>query len=384
MLAVYFFLNWNDYRSIKFAGKNCTNVPDSELSNKMSGVKVLYIKAGVLYAQKACKIAISKDAGKSFQTLADIPYPYPFRLLKYFAFLRRIARMDIIRTCVTSNGNVVFNTKGGVYCLKNGDKHAHLVLPTPRPISLGYKPNGIILVGEYILDKSGRAVKIFGSTDEGLTWKPVYTFPPKAIRHVHYIDYDKYDDCFWVSTGDSNDESRFIKFSADLKESEIVLKGSQQVRFFETRAFRDCVFAVTDTGAPNANFIRRIDKKTGTVENIAAVQNPLYFTAAVGDYFIAATACQPSSYESNDVQNVHVWAVNTKNSKARHVGSFGVDLPTKFSYCKYSRKGLFQYANAAFPSGDPMEANRVMISGTGLPALGYSTYIWDLSKKLDF
>ena len=40
------------------------------------------------------------------------------------------------------------------------------------------------------------------SIDNGENWEPVYRFKAGSIRHIHGITYDKWDDCFWICTGD--------------------------------------------------------------------------------------------------------------------------------------------------------------------------------------
>ena len=78
-----------------------------------------------------------------------------------------------------------------------------------------YTPDGYVYWGEYFDNPHRDEVHIYASTDHGLTWNVAYTFPQGAIRHVHNIVYDKWEDCLWVLTGDNGPECRILKASCD-------------------------------------------------------------------------------------------------------------------------------------------------------------------------
>lgn len=65
--------------------------------------------------------------------------------------------------------------------------------------------NGMTYLGEYPLDPDVTP-RILGSPDEGRTWSTHATLPD--VRHVHAVTRDPYTDEVWVTTGDTDAESR--------------------------------------------------------------------------------------------------------------------------------------------------------------------------------
>ena len=77
--------------------------------------------------------------------------------------------------------------------------------------------SGTIFWGEYFDNAARDEVHIYASTDAGATWNVAYTFPKGAIRHVHNIVYDPWDNCLWVLTGDYGDECRILRATCDFR-----------------------------------------------------------------------------------------------------------------------------------------------------------------------
>ncbi len=238
--------------------------------------------------------------------------------------------------------------------------------------------------GEYISNPERRAIDIFHSADQGETWSVIHKIPAKTIRHIHAIEYDKYEDAYWICTGDNDNENFLFKASKDFKSFETILKYGKINRYFEMRITEKNVFLVTDSNGLETNFIRALDKKTLEVKDVQAIANTGYFTALVGKYFLSATATSPYSLKTCDALNVHIYAVNTETLESKRLAVFAVDFLTKLSYCKHVQKGLFQFAYIFFPEGDDMQANEVMLGANGVAGFSDSTWIWDLSKQLNF
>src|SRR5207249_3044949 len=115
-----------------------------------------------------------------------------------------------------------------------------------RPVSLAVGRDGVIVFGEYWPNTRRSAVHIYASADSGTSWRPVYTFREGAIRHVHGISYDPWEDCFWICTGDNEAESLLLRASADFRNVTIVRKEAQSNRFFSLLVLEDRLLAATD------------------------------------------------------------------------------------------------------------------------------------------
>ena len=75
--------------------------------------------------------------------------------------------------------------------------------------------NSVAVAGEI-----GDAIYLAASTDDGRTWTRIngwnWDFGAnsglRTIKHFHAIRYDRWRDCWWICSGDSNDESAIIRW----------------------------------------------------------------------------------------------------------------------------------------------------------------------------
>ena len=127
-----------------------------------------------------------------------------------------------------------------------------------RPLNITATPEGKIYFGEYFDNGARDAVNIYGSDDGGASWHVVHTFPKGAIRHVHNIAYDQWQDCLWVLTGDWGSECRIMRASKDFSQIEGVQSGSQNCRAVAIVCTAQSIYFATDNPR-EANYICRLD-----------------------------------------------------------------------------------------------------------------------------
>lgn len=350
---------------------------------KLEGVKALYYDGDYLYCAKSASIIRTKDLGRSYEHIADISYtPWYLNLIKHSITLRRLFRMDIYRLRVLKNGDILFSSKTGIYRIKRGEKTAHLVsyCKGSRPISLTVDSHENIYYGEYYDNIRSDPISIFKSSDGGNTWCKAYTFPAKKIFHVHAVEYDKYDDCLWITTGDGDNQTFMIKSSTDFKRMETVAAGGQSNRYFEVKVTKDFVFATPDS-PDGFNALTVYDKRKGELKKITTVEGPTFFSTILGDSYICATSDEPYAQGRCEYLRSHLWAMDIKSFKTAKVAVFHTDWLYRFSLlyiCPTS--GLFQFSQAYFPEGTPPDDSKLLVYGNGLDGFGGSTYIWDIKK----
>ena len=85
-----------------------------------------------------------------------------------------------------------------------------------------------IFWGEYFTNFNREPVNIYGSCDQGQTWKVVYTFSKGKINHIHSIIYDRFREGYWVLTGDREDECNIFFTNDEFKNLLPVIKGGQR------------------------------------------------------------------------------------------------------------------------------------------------------------
>lgn len=92
-----------------------------------------------------------------------------------------------------------------------------------RGIGRGLMPHGLTMddlghlyYGEYPTRTMGPedTVRIYRSTDHGRSWHVAHEFPGGFARHIHAVQWDPLARLLWVSTGDTDEESR-IGYSSD-------------------------------------------------------------------------------------------------------------------------------------------------------------------------
>ena len=325
------------------------------------GFRPLYFDGAHLICANYNRIFSTTDLGKSFSLIGYFPDPSPFSsLLRFSPLVRRVLRATIYRLRVMENGNLVFIFKGGIYLLRSQEQVAERVFPITkgsRPVSLAYKPGGLVVFGEYYNNVRRHAIHIYGSKDCGESWKSVYTFSPGSIRHIHGITYDPWEDCFWICTGDYDHEAQVLRASPDFDEIRIILQGGQSNRFYSILALENHLIMVNDS--PNAdNYVRVLQKDTGKVSNLSRIDNSNFYSCMVGDWFLCSNNAEPAEenipitcHTPNDRLATHVWLTNSMMKVAEKAVSFPVDHWDRLSRLYGIPNGLFQYPRIFFPEG---------------------------------
>ena len=214
---------------------------------------------------------------------------------------------------------------------------SHMLLRGTRPLHLAAAPNGHVFWGEYFDNPQRSEVHIYASTDRGAHWDVAHTFSKSAIRHVHNIVYDEWENCFWVLTGDHGPECRILRASCDFKTVDVILSGSQQTRSAALVPTRDALYFSTDTPL-ETNHVYRLDRQGG-VSKAAALSSSSTYGCRVGNAVFFSTMVEPSAINSD-----------------RNVSVLGSADGLHWQ-CLLQRKkdhwpmGLFQYGNAFLPDG---------------------------------
>ena len=102
--------------------------------------------------------------------LTDGKYGIPSR----YALSRRLLRAEITGLYNLHNGDRLAVAKKGLYLQRKGSGVFEKVFSMPRgskPLNICIAPSGKLFFGEYFQNMGKQAVNIYGSIDNGLTWK---------------------------------------------------------------------------------------------------------------------------------------------------------------------------------------------------------------------
>jgi hypothetical protein len=135
----------------------------------------------------------------------------------------------------------------------------------------------VTYLGEYPLDSS-QTPRILASPDYGRTWKTAVSLPD--IRHVHAVKRDPYTGDIWVTTGDTDGESRIGRLRGGSFEP--VGGGSQDWRAVEPVFTPSSVLWGVDCVYATCNPIFRlsrsaIDADTPEPEPVHAVDGSVFY-----------------------------------------------------------------------------------------------------------
>jgi hypothetical protein len=164
-----------------------------------------------------------------------------------------------------------------------------------------------------------------------------YTFLKGAIRHVHNIVYDEWENCFWVLTGDHGSECRILRASCDFKNVDVILSGNQQARSAALVPTREALYFSSDTPL-ETNHVYRLDRR-GNLSKVAALSSSSIYGCRVGNAVFFSTMVEPSAI--NVDRNVRLYGTPDGLQWQRVLQRKKDRWPTS----------LFQYGNAFLPDG---------------------------------
>lgn len=215
----------------------------------------------------------------------------------------------------------------------------HKIRRGPRPLHITAVPSGIVYWGEYFDNRERAEVHIYSSADRGETWQVAYTFPAGAIRHIHNIVYDRWEDCLWILTGDYGGECRILRASCDFSQVETVLQGNQQARAVALVPMHDALYFSSDTPL-ESNFIYRLDRR-GNLSRVIPISSSSIYGCRAANHIFFSTMIEPS--ETNLDRQVRIYASDQSAQNWQPQLAWEKDLwPQRF----------FQYGNAFLPDGE--------------------------------
>jgi len=253
----------------------------------------------------------------------------------------RLFRDGFHALTILPSGGIVGAVPGAIVTLLPGETEfhtTHAITRGKRPLHIASVPGGTVYWGEYFDNAARDEVHVYASNDSGATWNVAYTFPKRAIRHVHNIVYDAWGDCLWVLTGDYGDECRILRASCDFKSVDVVLQGNQQTRAVALVPAQDGLYFASDTPL-EANFIYRMDRQ-GALRKLASVTSSSIYGCRAGNNIFFSTMVEPSPGNSER----HVRIYGSRN---------GEDFRPLLAWQKDRWPlHLFQYGNAFLPDGE--------------------------------
>ncbi|MGA7685841.1 MAG: hypothetical protein WCC32_09875 [Terriglobales bacterium] len=248
----------------------------------------------------------------------------------------------------------------------------HEIRRGTRPLHITAVPDGTVYWGEYFDNRERAEVHIFASADRGESWQIAYTFPARAIRHIHNIVYDRWGGCLWILTGDDGHECKVLRASCDLRSVEIVLSGNQQARAVAAIPMPDALYLATDTPF-EANHVLRL-RRDGRVDEIAPLASSSIFGCRVREAMFFSTMVEPSAVNARD--EVHL--VGSANAGSADQSNWQV--LARWTKDKWPMR-YFQYGNAMLPDGENL-TNYLAATAVAVEQDDQVTTLWQVGREV--
>lgn len=313
---------------------------------RIPGLRALAWSGDLLYASRGYRLFLAqiKDLSRelNWEPRGEFQPSWRRKLSVSNRLSARLLRDGFHALAVLPSSVVIGAVPQAIVTLRAHDtqfRRTHAITRGTRPLHITAVPDGTVFWGEYFDNPSRDEVHIYASSDAGETWNIAYTFPRKAIRHVHNIVHDPWRNCLWVLTGDHGDECRILRAACDFSRVETVLQGRQQTRAAAAIPCADGLYFSSDTPL-EANHIYRLDDE-GRLSTLAEISSSSIYACRVGSRLFFSTMIEPS--EVNRDRRVQVYRGE-------------MSYPERWQAVLRWRKdrwpiGLFQYGNAFFPDG---------------------------------
>ena len=278
----------------------------------------------------------------------------------------RLLRDGLHALAILPGGNLVAAVPGAIVMLPAGETEfqvSHRLTRGTRPLHIAATPRGQVFWGEYFDNRERSEVHIYGSQDGGVSWQVAHTFGKRAVRHIHNIVYDRWDECLWIVTGDYGNECKIIRASADLSSCGDVISGSQQTRAVAAVVAAEGLYFASDTPLEQ-NYIYLLDR-SGKVHRRSSIPSSSTYGCKNRNGIFFSTMVEPSQ-------------VNRSNRVTLVGSEDGISWKPLADWSKDSwSMRLFQYGNAFLPDGenttDFLSVSTVAVEGADLQTSIYRT-----------
>lgn len=335
------------------------------------GMRALAWSGDMLYASLGYEVLSARlQQSLSWQTVATFQPSAWRKVTSKVRITSRLVRDGFHALSVLKNGCIIGAIPGAIVTRSQGAQHfeiTHMVTRGTRPLHITATPEGCVYWGEYFDNRDRSEVFIYASTDNGQTWSVAYTFPAKAIRHVHNIVHDPWQHCLWILTGDYGQECRILRASYDLSNVDAILEGNQQARAVALLPAPDALYFASDTPLEE-NHIYRLDRR-GHVEKVAVINNSSIYGCAVRSSHFFSTMVEPS--QTNLSREVHLYGSPDGVQWLKYL-AWEKDLwPQRF----------FQYGNAFLPDGTN-ETDFLAITTIAVKGADLETGLWRVNSTV--
>lgn len=335
---------------------------------KIFNGRALYVTAEMIWVAKGLVFYGIDYTGKRITPKYSVGNSIE-KIVGAFRLSRQLLRIGIHHILPLADGNIlvtlkkrtlIVNRKGDVkntFSGYNGNKPGH------RGICI--TPTGSIFFGEYTLNMNRENnTRLFRSTDNGESFHCILTFPKEEVRHIHFVQWDQYDHCLWLGTGDEDRECKLMRSADDGDTWNLVGEGSQLWRAVGISCTQGSIYWGTDAGSvPDPNFIIKMDRTNCQIEKVLEVEGPCHGNAVMENgTVLVSTGIEGGKNEKDKLAHM------------RKIQNGSIEEIINMKKDRYPL--ILQYGVMRFPSGLEF-TNKMVFTSYGLKQYGESVLVED-------
>jgi len=262
------------------------------LKKKLSGIQIQYADSDQLIASRGYMILRSTNNGAAWSRIGSTAKRVLDKLFSRLTLYTRATRRKIHHLYPILDGKWLVVGKQEFLILDGGEGTTRFPLPGhgSRPLRDAVAVQGKdVIFGEYFSNPDREKVAVYQAGPGGS--RPLYTFLPGQIRHIHALQYDPFWERYWIGTGDEDAECLVGVFDRNFKDLEVLGGGTQNWRTVSFAFTPEAVFWGTDI-PEGENRVFRLDRKSTVVEPVFEVQGPVYYTKVVNGKILFGTTAE--------------------------------------------------------------------------------------------
>ncbi|NVK49916.1 MAG: hypothetical protein HWE09_09115 [Cyclobacteriaceae bacterium] len=212
--------------------------------------------------------------------------------------------------------------------------------------------------GEYFDNASRGEVNCYRLVDRQLS--VFYQFPQGSIRHVHSINFNEFDQCLYVLTGDHGNEAKIVRFNTQGFEPEVLLEGNEDYRAIAIH-FLETGFVYGTDAQFQTNTFNYYDYQTSEVSVLKELDGPVFYCQPTNKGLLFSTVYEGAPAQQGRL--VELFYFDNKTKSIQSVKNWAKDrFNTRY----------FQFGYIKFPNYSKLES-KTFVSASGL--VGFSSLL---------
>lgn len=275
-------------------------------------------------------------------------------LVAHFRLGQRLLRFLVFNLLPTAPGEflVTFGKEIGVL---RGDRYFPLqgIRQPTRVLRQGIvqAADGCVYWGEYIPNLQRQDIAVYRYRPGADRAEIAHLFPAGAVRHVHGIYRDPFDDLntLWCLCGDLPHECQFLRTRDGFQTLEAVWEGDETWRAVSAQFTAKGIYYGSDAEF-RENCLYRIDRADGSRQVIQTLDGPVYYSKTIGDHLFFATTAELCPSQTENVASL--WCVDPDDRVERIFHAYKDFVQPDKKYGKKPLSALlFMHGTLHFPGG---------------------------------